>query len=45
MYEGDSEESVIESLIRHVQMEHDEEWFGTEEIYQAALAVVRTKAA
>jgi predicted small metal-binding protein len=44
-HEGDSEESVIESLIRHVQVEHEEEWFGIEEIYQAARVAIRTKAA
>ncbi|MGE5189935.1 MAG: DUF1059 domain-containing protein [Gemmatimonadota bacterium] len=45
-YEGETETTVIESLIRHVQTEHEEEeWFDLEAIYQAARSVIRAKAA
>ena len=43
--EGETVEIVIESLMRHVQAEHAEDWFEIEEIYQAALSVARAKAA
>jgi predicted small metal-binding protein len=43
--EGETREGVIESLMRHVQAEHTEDWFEIEEIYQAAWSVVRAKAA
>jgi predicted small metal-binding protein len=43
--EGDTMEVVIESLMRHVQTEHTEDWFEIEEIYQAACSVVRAKVA
>jgi len=43
--EGDSGESTIESLMRHVQTEHTDDWFEIEEIYQAACSVARAKAA
>ena len=43
--EGETGEMAIESLMRHVQMEHTEDWFEIEEIYQAAWSVVREKAA
>ena len=43
--EGDSGESIIESLMRHVQTEHTDDWFEMEEIYQAARSVARAKAA
>ena len=43
--EGETGEIVIESLMRHVQTEHTEDWFEIEEIYQAACSVVRSKAA
>ena len=43
--EGDSGESIIESLMRHVQTEHTDDWFEMEEIYQAACSVARVKAA
>ena len=43
--EGDSGESIIESLMRHVQTEHTDDWFEMEEIYQAACSVARAKAA
>jgi predicted small metal-binding protein len=42
---GETGEMVIESLMRHVQTEHTEDWFEIEEIYQAACSVVRAKAA
>lgn len=43
--EGDTEQAVIESLINHIQLDHDEEWFVIEEIYQAACSAIRGKAA
>jgi len=43
--EGDSGESIIESLMRHVQTEHTDDWFEMEELYQAACSVARAKAA
>lgn len=43
--EGESGETVIESLMRHVQTEHTDDWFEIEEIYQAALSVAKAKAA
>jgi len=43
--EGEKWDVVIESLMRHVQTEHAEDWFEIEEIYQAACSVVRAKAA
>ena len=43
--EGETGEVVTESLMRHVQTEHTEDWFEIEEIYQAACLVIREKAA
>ena len=43
--EGDSRERLIESLMRHVQTEHTDDWFEMEELYQAACSVARAKAA
>ena len=43
--EGETEEIVIESLMRHVQTEHTDDWFEIEEIYQAARSVAKAKAA
>ena len=43
--EGDSGESIIQSLMRHVQTEHADDWFEMEELYQAACSVARAKAA
>jgi predicted small metal-binding protein len=43
--EGETRDVVIESLMRHLQTEHTEDWFEIEEIYQAACSVVRAKAA
>ncbi len=43
--EGETGEVVLESLMRHVQTEHTEDWFEIEEIYQAACSVIREKAA
>jgi predicted small metal-binding protein len=45
MTEGETGEVVIESLMRHVEAEHAEDWFEIEEIHQAAWKVVRAKAA
>ena len=43
--EGETEQVVMESLMRHVQEEHTDDWFEIEEIYQAACAVIRRKVA
>lgn len=43
--EGETEQVVMESLMRHVQEEHTDDWFENEEIYQAACAVIRRKVA
>jgi predicted small metal-binding protein len=43
--EGETGETVIESLIRHVKEDHTDDWFEIEEIYQAACSVARSKAA
>jgi len=43
--EGETGESVIDSLIRHVREEHTDDWFEIEEIYQVACSVAHTKAA
>lgn len=43
--EGETEESVIESLVRHVQADHDEEWFDIEAMYEAARSMIRRRAA
>ena len=42
---GESGESIIESIMRHVRMEHTEDWYEVEEIYQVAWSLVRGKAA
>jgi len=43
--EGETGEIVIESLMRHVQTEHTDDWFEIEELYQAARSVAKAKAA
>ncbi len=43
--EGETEAAVIESLVSHLQEDHDGEWFAIEEFYETARAVVRSKAA
>ncbi len=43
--EGESGEVAIESLVRHAQAEHTDDWYEIEEIYQAACSVARAKAA
>lgn len=42
---GETRQVAVDSLMRHVQVEHAEDWFEIEEMYQAAWSVVRTKAA
>lgn len=42
---GETGEVAIDSLMRHVETEHSEDWFEIEEIYQAASQVIREKAA
>jgi predicted small metal-binding protein len=43
--EGETVDIVIESLMRHVQAEHFDDWFEIEEIHQAAWSALRAKAA
>ncbi|TFH29823.1 MAG: DUF1059 domain-containing protein [Deltaproteobacteria bacterium] len=43
--EGETGQVVLDSLMRHVHSEHNEEWFEIEEIHQAACSVIREKAA
>jgi len=43
--DGETVEVAIDSIMRHVQLEHSEDWFETEAIYQAACQVLREKAA
>lgn len=45
VFEGETGENVIESLLRHVKEYHTDDWFEMEEIYQAACSVARAKAA
>jgi len=45
VFEGETGEMVIESLIRHVKEDHTDNWFEIEEIYQAACLLARAKAA
>jgi predicted small metal-binding protein len=42
---GESNDAVIEMLMRHVNDVHAEDWFEAEEIYRAATTKVREKAA
>lgn len=43
--EGETGQSALDSLMRHVQAEHGEDWFEFEEIYEAARRFIREKAA
>lgn len=43
--EGETGEAAVDSLMRHVHAEHEDEWFEIEEIYQKARSVIRGKAA
>jgi predicted small metal-binding protein len=43
--EGEMGETTIDSIMRHVQTEHTEDWYEIEEIYQTACSVARGKAA
>ncbi len=45
---GENEEAVLESVMHHMHAEHKEEledWFGIEEVYQAARKAIHEKAA
>ena len=41
--QGETGGTILESLMRHVQTEHTEDWFEIEEIYQAACSVARAR--
>jgi len=43
--EAETGEEVIELLMRHVHVEHSDDWYEIEEIYQAARAIFRKTAA
>lgn len=43
--EGETEQAILDSFVRHVRTEHTGDWFEIEEINQVALAVLREKAA
>lgn len=43
--EGETEQAVFDSFMRHVHMEHSEDWFEIEEIYQVACSILHEKAA
>jgi len=43
--EGESGEMIIEAIMRHVRMEHTEDWYEIEEIYEIAWSLARVKAA
>jgi len=45
VFEGETREIVIESLILHVKEDPTDDWFELEEICQAACSVARAKAA
>ena len=42
---GETGEAAIDSLMRHVEKAHAEDWFEIEEIYQVACQIIRVKAA
>jgi predicted small metal-binding protein len=45
---GETEEGVLDAVMRHMHAEHEEKiegWFDIEEIYQSALKAIREKAA
>lgn len=43
--EGETEEALIDSVMRHVQAEHSEDWFDVEEVYELVCEAVRRGAA
>ncbi len=43
--QGNTEEEVIEALMRHIGTEHDSDWFDLEEVYVAARSNLRRVAA
>lgn len=43
--EGETEEAIIDSFVRHVQADHDDEWYDIEIMYDAARSMIRGKAA
>ena len=43
--DGETEEVVMDLILRHVHAEHGMDWFETEELYQAACTLLRKKAA
>ncbi len=42
--EGEGGETLIESVMHHIQAEHADDWYETGEIYQAVCSLVRTRA-
>jgi len=45
VFEAETGEKVIESLIRHVKEDHTHDWLVIEVIYKAACLLARAKAA
>ena len=43
--EGETEQEVLDSFMRHVHTYHNDEWFEVEEIYQTACTILHEKAA
>jgi predicted small metal-binding protein len=43
--EGETAQIVMDSLIRHMNTEHTDDWFEIEEVYQIAHEVIRKKVA
>ena len=42
---GNTEDEVLEALMRHIDMEHDSDWFDHEVVYDAARGNMRRVAA
>jgi predicted small metal-binding protein len=42
---GHTEEEVIETLMRHIDLDHDSDWFDLEEVYVTARVTMRRVAA
>ena len=42
---GESEEEILDCIMRHLQQEHEEDWFSVEVTYAAACELFRRKVA
>lgn len=43
--ESETEEKVIQAMMRHVASEHTDDWFEIEEIHEVAISLIRGNAA